>query len=94
MSRGDGVAGEVTDGGGDGVNPGSDGVGELEDGEAVLVSYLGGKPLHVDDLCRLSGLPIATVTGILTLLEIKGIVEQVGSMHYVKSSAVGVTDGC
>ena len=90
----DGVAGDVTDSGGDGVNPGSDGVGKLEDGEAALVSYLGGKPLHVDDLCRLSGLPIASVTGILTLLEIKGIVEQVGSMHYVKSSAVGVTDGC
>ena len=71
-----------------------DGAGGLEDGELALVSYLGGKPLHVDDLCRLSGLPIATVTGILTLLEIKGIVEQVGSMHYVKSSAVGVTDGC
>ena len=94
VSRGDGVTGEVTDGGGDGVNPGSDGLGELDDGELALVSYLGGKPLHVDDLCRLSGLPIATVTGILTLLEIKGIVEQVGSMHYVKSSAVGVTDGC
>ena len=94
VNRGDGVAGDVTDSGGDGVNPGSDGVEELEDGELAVVSYLGGKPLHVDDLCRLSGLPIATVTGILTLLEIKGIVEQVGSMHYVKSSAVGVTDGC
>ena len=95
---GDDVAGGA-DSGEDGVSReggvvSGEGVGELEDGELAVVSYLGGAPLHVDDLCRLSGLPIATVTGILTLLEIKGIVEQVGSMHYVKSSAVGVTDGC
>ena len=58
----------------------------LDAGEVALLAYLSGEPLHVDDLCRLSGLPIASVTSMLTLLEIKGKVEQVGSMHYVKAS--------
>ena len=59
---------------------------ELEPGEAALMGHLSGQPLHVDDLCRQAGLPIASVTSMLTLLELKGKVEQVGSMHYVKAS--------
>ena len=85
-----------TDGAGDGAGSGSEkGAAEipLEPEEAALVSHLDGEPRHVDDLCRLSGLPIAAVTSMLTLLELKGIVEQAGSMHYVKASAAEVTDG-
>lgn len=59
---------------------------ELEPGEAALMGHLSGQPLHVDDLCRQAGLPIASVTSMLTLLELKGKVEQIGSMHYVKAS--------
>ncbi len=59
---------------------------DLEPGEAALMGHLSGQPLHVDDLCRQAGLPIASVTSMLTLLELKGKVEQVGSMHYVKAS--------
>ena len=59
---------------------------ELEPGEAALMGHLSGRPLHVDDLCRQAGLPIASVTSMLTLLELKGKVEQIGSMHYVKAS--------
>jgi DNA processing protein len=66
---------------------------DIDEGEAALLAHLAGEPVHVDDLCRESGLPIATITSMLTLLEFKGIVEQVGSMHYVKASAAGVTHG-
>lgn len=59
---------------------------DLEPGEAALMGHLSGQPLHVDDLCRQTGLPIASVTSMLTLLELKGKVEQIGSMHYVKAS--------
>ena len=52
-----------------------------------------GEPLHVDDLCRQTGLAIAKITSMLTLLELKGKVAQVGSMHYVRASAVEVTHG-
>ena len=66
---------------------------ELDAGEAALLAYLSGEPVHVDDLCRQSGLPIASVTSMLTLLELKGKVEQVGSMHYIKASAAEVKYG-
>ena len=64
----------------------NDNTEDLEPEEAALVSHLSGHPLHVDDLCRQAGLPIASVTSMLTLLELKGKVEQIGSMHYVKAS--------
>ena len=66
---------------------------DIDEGEAALLAHLADEPVHVDDLCRNSGLPIAAITSMLTLLEFKGIVEQVGSMHYVKASAAGVTRG-
>ena len=66
---------------------------DLDDGEAALLARLSGEPAHVDDLCRLSGLPVASVTGMLTLLELKGKVTQVGSMHYIRASAMEVTNG-
>ena len=59
---------------------------ELEPGEAALLQHLSAMPKHVDDLCREADLPIASVTSMLTLLELKGKVQQVGSMHYVKAS--------
>lgn len=59
---------------------------DLEPGETALMGHLSAQPLHVDDLCRQAGLPIASVTSMLTLLELKGKVEQIGSMHYVKAS--------
>jgi hypothetical protein len=34
-------------------------------------------------------LPIALVNSMLTLLELKGMVKQVGCMHYVRPAAVG-----
>ena len=61
--------------------------------ESALLVRLSGDPVHVDDLCRLSGMPIATITSMLTLLEMKGKVSQVGSMHYVRAAAVEVKHG-
>ena len=66
---------------------------ELDAAEMALLACLSAEPLHVDDLCRQSGLPIASVTSMLTLLELKGKVEQVGTMHYVKASTAEVTHG-
>ena len=66
---------------------------ELDEGETALLAHLHSAPVHVDDLCREAGMPIAAITSMLTLLEFKGIVEQVGSMHYVKASASELTHG-
>jgi DNA processing protein len=51
--------------------------------EALLLKHLSEEPMHVDDLGRASGLPIAEVTGSLALMELKGLVCQMGTMRYV-----------
>jgi DNA processing protein len=50
--------------------------------EARLLEQLCADPLHVDEIARLSGLPIATVTSTLTVLELKGLARAVGQMQY------------
>ena len=53
--------------------------------ESVLLRFLTAEPLHIDDVRRSSGLPIATVTSSLAMLELKGLVRQVGRMNYVRT---------
>ncbi len=53
--------------------------------ESVLLRHLSGQPSHVDDVRRQCGLPIATVTSALAMLELKGLVRQVGRMNYVRT---------
>lgn len=52
--------------------------------EALLLQNLTREPMHIDELSRLSGLPTATVSSTLTLMELKGMVLQVGGMNYVR----------
>jgi DNA processing protein len=51
--------------------------------EAVLLEHLSVEPIHVDALGRAVDLPIAEVTSTLALMELKGMVRQVGGMSYV-----------
>ena len=51
--------------------------------ESRLLGLLSTQPTHVDELRRLSGLPIAEVTSTLALMELKGVARQVGAMNYV-----------
>jgi DNA processing protein len=51
--------------------------------EAALLQALGPEPRHVDDLRAATGLPIDKVSSALTLMELKGMVRQVGGMNYV-----------
>ena len=50
--------------------------------EAELLQHIARDPVHIDDLVTLSSRPIAEVSGLLTMLELKGLVRQVGTMHY------------
>ena len=54
----------------------------LSGSEAVLLKHLGAEPLHIDEVCRASGLPVSTVSSGLAMLELKGKVKQVGAMNY------------
>lgn len=51
--------------------------------EALVLRHLSEEPIHVDELGRATGLPIAQVTGTLALMELKGLVRQTGGMHYI-----------
>jgi len=52
--------------------------------ERALMAALSRDPRHVDEVVRRSGLAAGTVSGTLALLELKGLVREVGAMHYVR----------
>lgn len=51
--------------------------------EAALLDLVGFEPLHVDEIRNRCGLPIDKVSAALTMMELKGMVRQVGGMNYV-----------
>jgi DNA processing protein len=51
--------------------------------EARLMNVLGPEPLHVDEIRNQTELPIEKVSATLALMELKGMVRQVGGMNYV-----------
>ncbi len=51
--------------------------------EAQLLAALGAEPVHVDEIRNATGLPIEKVSATLTLMELKGMVRQVGGMSYI-----------
>jgi len=55
------------------------------DTEAALLRHISKEPVHVDEVCRQSGLPISTVSSVLAMLELKGLVRPMGPMAYVRA---------
>jgi len=53
------------------------------DTESLLLKQLGVDPTHIDEVCRSSSLPVATVSSTLAMMELKGLVKQMGTMNYV-----------
>ncbi len=51
--------------------------------EARLMNVLSAEPLHVDEIRNQTELPIEKVSATLALMELKGMVRQVGGMNYV-----------
>ncbi len=51
--------------------------------EAKLLTVLTNEPLHVDEIRNQSELPIEKVSAALALMELKGMVRQVGGMNYI-----------
>ncbi len=41
-------------------------------------------PVHIDEIIRASGLGISTVSSTLAMMELKGLVKQVGGMNYIR----------
>jgi DNA processing protein len=51
--------------------------------ESVILEQLASEPSHIDEIYRRSGLTMQEVSSTLAMLELKGIVRQVGNMNYV-----------
>jgi DNA processing protein len=58
--------------------------------EARLLDVLGNQPSHIDDVQHATGLPIAAVSSALAVLELKGMVRQVGPMSFVRAREVAI----
>jgi DNA processing protein len=56
--------------------------------ESLLLKHLSAEPTHIDEVCRNSALPAATVSSTLAMMELKGLIKQVGAMNYVLAREV------
>jgi DNA processing protein len=57
-------------------------IAETEE-EKIILEFLCKDPLHIDKIIHLSKLPPAQVNSTLALMELKGIVKNLGGMNYV-----------
>jgi DNA processing protein len=57
--------------------------------EAALYAILSPEPSHLDDLARRSGIAVALVSSTLVMMELKGMVRQVGGLQYVRAHEPG-----
>ncbi|ROQ93496.1 DNA-processing protein DprA [Desulfosoma caldarium] len=58
----------------------------LSGAEVALLKCLGDEPVHVDRLCRESGLNASVVTATLLSLELKGLVRQMPGKYFMRLS--------
>jgi DNA processing protein len=57
--------------------------------EATLLHHLSTEPVHIDELGQATGLTAADLASTLTMMELKGMVRQVGAMNYVVARETG-----
>lgn len=61
------------------------------DTEADLLRLITKEPVHIDEVCRATGLPISTVSSVLAMMELKGLVRQLSPMAYVRAREARAT---
>jgi DNA processing protein len=55
-----------------------------DDDESKILSLVTYDPIHIDEIIRTSGEGISTVSSTLAMMELKGLVRQVGGMNYIR----------
>ncbi|MBI2050519.1 MAG: DNA-protecting protein DprA [Parcubacteria group bacterium] len=50
--------------------------------EEAVLAHLGHEPIHVDELARLTNLPIRAINATLAIMEMKGKIKNLGAMKY------------
>lgn len=51
--------------------------------EATVLKTISREPTHIDDIVRRVDMPVPQVSSLLAMMELKGLVRQVGGMNYV-----------
>ncbi len=54
------------------------------DNEAQILKYVTYDPVHIDEVIRSSGVDISAVSSALAMMELKGLVRQIGGMNYIR----------
>lgn len=57
----------------------------VNDDESKVLYHLSQEPTHIDDIIRGSGMTISVVSSLLAMMELRGLVRQVGGMNYVRA---------
>ena len=52
--------------------------------ESKIIGYLSNEPIHIDEITRSSGMDISTVSSVLAMMELRGMVRQTGGMSYIR----------
>jgi DNA processing protein len=55
------------------------------DEEAAVLALLSTDPMHIDDIGRLTRLPMSILGGTLAMMELKGTARQMGGQYYVRT---------
>ena len=55
-----------------------------DESESQVLRYVTFDPVHIDEIIRSSQMAITAVTSTLALMELKGLVKQVGGMNYIR----------
>lgn len=57
---------------------------KLDKDEAFVVSLLNHEPKHIDEFSVQCPLPVSALAGLLSILELKGVIKNIGGMRYVR----------
>lgn len=55
-----------------------------DESESEVLRYVTYDPIHIDEIIRASGQNISTVSSVMAMMELKGLVRQVGGMNYIR----------
>ena len=55
-----------------------------DESDSEVLCYVTYDPIHIDEIIRSSGVAISTVSSALAMMELKGLVKQVGGMNYIR----------
>ncbi len=66
------------------------GLEPADETEAALYRLISAEPMHIDEIGRAAGLPTATVGSTLALMELRGLVRQIGAMSFVRIGEAAV----